>query len=189
MKKPAFVVNSPGGDPLKKLGRFEQAVYLGSADAITTICLLTKSQAQTALRDLGRVDRGTLRNSIFVTVERLARMVRGTVSADAFYAQWVEFGRRGRIASPPGMAAESATAAWPPPAVLAAWVSRNLAKFKKSGQKTPSVDSLAYLVGRKIALYGIAPSPFMRPAYAVARPRFQSVLVAAVLARRASLGV
>lgn len=194
MAKPSVVISTPGGDPLAKLARFERAVYLGASDAVTSVCLLTKSLAQTALRDLGRVDRGTLRNSITASVVRKPDEVRGVVSADAFYAIWVEFGRRGSKSSPPGVVEGwSATAAWPPPPVIAAWVARNLAKLraggKGSGKAPASVESLAFMIGRKVAERGIKPSPFMRPAEAYARPRFQGILVDAVLKRRAAAGV
>lgn len=185
--KPTIVVSTPGGDPFKKLARFEIAVYEGAADAVTEACLLTKSLAQTTLRDLGRIDRGTLRNTINVTVTKTPGIIRGVVSADAFYAIWVEFGRLGRLSSPAGTTKESATAAWPSVAAISAWVSRNLARLR--ADKKTSTESLVFLIGRKIAERGIAPTPFMRPAEARVRPRFQSMLVRHVLNRRAALGV
>lgn len=160
------------------------------ADGVTSACLLTKSLAQTALRDLGRVDRGTLRNSIFVTVTRGQDEIRGVVSADAFYAVWVEYGRLGSKSSYAGTGPQSATAAWPNVAAITAWVARNIEKLRAgSGGRETSVESLAFLVGRKIAERGIRPTPFMRPAEAQVRPRFKPIVLDAVLKRRASLGV
>lgn len=181
------VFSTPGGDPLKKLQRFEAAVRLGAVDAVTEACLLTKSLAATTLRDLGRIDRGTLRNTITVKVTPSDNFVEGVVSADAFYSIWVEFGRLGRLSSPPGMTKESARPAWPNVAAITAWVARNTGKLRANG--SVSVASLAFLVGRKIAERGIAPTPFMRPAEAFVRPRFAAILVRTVNARRASLGV
>lgn len=181
-----LVVNSPGGDPAKKLLRFEAAVTLGAVDAVTEATLLTKSLAATTLRDFGRIDRGTLRNTITVKITQSPGFVEGVVSADAFYSLWVEFGRLGRKSSPPGMTAESARPAWPNVAAITAWVSRNLGKLRASQQDIPRV---AFLVGRKIAERGIAPTPFMRPAEAFVRPRFAAILARTVAKRRASLGV
>ncbi len=155
------------------------------------------------MTDLGKVDQGILRASIDYRVEEKNGKVIGTVFSSAPYAQWVEFGRRGTRKDLTGGNPNVATAAWPPVAVIRAWVARHYRDFAPLGRtkagrvrartKTNSasfdkkIASLAFLVGRKIYRDGIKPSPFMIPTFLVWAKRLKTIVGDAVQARKAQL--
>lgn len=192
-------VTFPNGDPRKQLRLLERAIVLGAQDAVEMACTLVKKQAVQNVTDLEKVDQGILRGSINYTISRDG--LKGVVAVTAPYGKWVEFGRRGSITSPPGMTRDSATAAWPPVNVIRAWVLRNFKKLKpfgttKSGRARRYSNTVAaerqlaaatFLIGRKIAEHGIAPAPFLRPAYKAVRPNFRGMVRDFILKRKAEI--
>lgn len=188
-----------GGSPFERIRKLRADVVEGATEAVITVCLAAKRDAQQALTDLGKVDRGILRDSIDFRVTVDKNEVKGVVFASAAHAQWVNFGRRGLKSSPPGMVAQSATAAWPPVAAIRAWVARHFDKFaplgitkggrarrsKKAGQEAKAVDRLAFVIGRHIYWYGIKRTPFLTAAFSKWSKQLPKLVQQAVLRRRA----
>lgn len=188
------LVSFPGGDPRLKLAKVQRAVYQGCIEAAEDAGNFCAARARRNLQDAGRVDNGELLGSIESSVVGHSDRVTATVVVGKSYGRWVEFGRLGKIDSPPGTdPAKSARAAWPPVSVIKDWVHRHFKQFAplgrtKSGRARrgnparldAAEDSLAYLVGRKIALHGIKPTPFLLPAYEAVRKLFPRLLARAV---------
>lgn len=161
----------------KNLTRVEQAMADGARQGLLTTLLLIERQAKTNLADLEAVDRGIARNSIDHQIIRRGKLKwQGVVFVGAEHGQWIEFGRKGAITSPLGTDSKSAKAAWPPVSVLSDWVRRHAKQLAprgrtKSGRARRSRDedirSLTFLIGRAIYQFGIAPRPFLGPAFAL----------------------
>lgn len=190
-------ISNNGPDPKSQLALVRAAIVEGVVEGVTEAADVLRRFAVQAVTDLGRVDKGTLRNSIRVEIIRTPTVVRAIVSADAPYAQWVEFGRRGQYGSYPGIVAESAQAAWPPVDVIRKWVRSKYRELTPSGRtksgkarrpKAADVNAVAFLVGRKIYQRGIRPSPFMRPALAATKPLLPGIIQRNVLRRLAAVG-
>ncbi len=175
-------VTYPQGNPRDKLKGMQVAQYAAALEVVNESCQMMKGLAQQNLRNSGRVNTGILRQSIGYRVEARPSGVIGTVYVGADYGAWVEYGRAGRISNPPNLdTSKAATAAWPPVDAMIRWVKDKAKTLAPSGRtksgrarkaKQEDIESLAYLVGRKIANFGIAPSPFMGPAFAKTKQTF-----------------
>lgn len=179
-------VSFPNGDPRVALGKVRAAVYTGALRAVEETTLFMSARAKQNLTEAGKVDRGGVRGSIEDKIAGTEKQIEGTVVVGARYGAWIEYGRLGLISNPVGIDRKlAARAAWPPVAVIRDWVKRHVKVFAiagrtKSGRArkaTPEqIDSVTYLVGRKIANFGIKPTPFMGPAYVAARKLFATLL-------------
>lgn len=168
-------VTFPQGDPRAKLKGLQAAQYAAAIEAVNESCQMMKGLAQQNLRNAGRVNTGIARQSIGFHVDARPTGVTGTVYCGADYGIWIEYGRAGLVSNPPNLdTSKAATAAWPPVDVMIRWVKDKAKTLAPSGRtksgrarkaKQEDIESLAYLVGRKIANFGIAPSPFMGPAF------------------------
>lgn len=191
-------ISFPQGDPRQKLDALKRKMYDGLIDGVTEVCDLILARAVQNLTASGRIDRGTLRASGNRSISGKPTSVEGTVRFSAAYAQWVERGRHGRKSDPPGLAKFpegsrfAAQAAWPPVSVIRQWVERHARTLAPSGRtksgrarkaKRQDIDSLAFLIGRKIAERGIKPSPFLIPAVDEILPRAQTIIAARVKER------
>lgn len=162
----------PDGDPRQNLKGAQRAVLEGSIAGVEEICLVIVRQAKQNVSDIEAVDRGFLRSSIDHEVRVSRNDVQGTVFVGAEHGVWVEFGRRG-LKFNPTTNKDAAKAAWPPVKVIEEWVRRNAKKLAPSGRtksgrarkpRDQDVRSLAFLISRKIADYGIIPRPYFEPA-------------------------
>lgn len=185
-----YVKFKKGKDPLKLLDARGNAIYRGVWEAVEEATTAVEAQAKANVTGLGKVDRGILRASIESRVEADQRgNIRGIVVAGAAHARWVEFGRRGIKSDPTGGNPLAAKAAWPPVKVIRDWVARKYREFAPAGRtasgrarkKTKKnarlynkgLNSLAFLIGRKIYEHGIAPAPFLGPAFRQHRRTFK----------------
>lgn len=197
-----LTITFPLGDPRPKLARLPRATYEGLVDWAEEISEMGAAKAKQNITDSGRVDRGLTRAGITPSVVARPTAVEARVDATAAQSQWVERGRRGRRSSPanlnnfPEGSRLAGRAAWPPVSVIRAWVQRHARVLAPSGRtasgrarkaRAADVDSLAYLIGRKIALRGIPASPFLGPALEWLQPQAQPLLIARVNARIARL--
>lgn len=189
-------VTFPQGDPRKRLAQFAEAVRMGCFDACTIACLETERLTKTALTDLGKVDRGTTRNSVDHRVSLTPTGAAGVTFIGAPWGVYVEFGRRGSVTDPT-KDPRAADAAWPPVSVIRAWVARNWKKLAPAGRtasgraRRPSardIDTVTYLIGRKIARHGIKPAPALEPSYAKVSRGFTALVARSIDARRAGVG-
>lgn len=100
------------------------------------------------------------------------------------YWKYVEFGAQGTKSSPAGA---KYPAHFPPPDALVAWIHakpilprpltfRNPAK----GEKIPSPETLAFLIGRKIQEHGIEPHPALATTIEEVNKNFEDKLVVAL---------
>lgn len=174
-------VTFPNGDPRDKLNQLQKAVYSACVAAVSETVGVVERDAKRNLTNAGRVDRGILRGSIRSQTIGKATTVEGVVYVGAEHGPWVEYGRKGLKSSPPGTTNKSGKAAWPPIDVIRGWVARHAKILAPSGRtrsgrarpaKISDVESLAFLIARKIAMRGIKPTPFIGPAVDAARPRF-----------------
>ena len=182
-----------GKDPRKNIRVIEDAILAGVHDGVTEITLFTKGRAQANLTDRQKVDEGTLRQSITAEVANRGKSIVGKVFPAAKHGIWVEYGRKGRKSSPAGTNNPHAgKAAFPPINVIREWVRRNNSEFRVSGvtksgrtrkPKDQDLDNAAFLIARKIADEGIQPTPYLRPAYELARPRTRKTVANHVAAR------
>lgn len=194
----SFSITFPKGDPRDKLTAYQKAVYAGLIDGVSEVGDLVMVRAQQNLTDAGRVDRGILRGSLSRRTIGHPTSVEARVEASAAHSRYVERGRHGRKSDPKGLASfpEGArfagSAAWPPVDVIRDWVSRHQRVLAPSGRTRSGrarkatrqdIDSLAYLIGRKIAERGIKPSPFLLPALDAVLPRASAIIAARVRAR------
>lgn len=181
---------SNASSPAERLRKITQAIERGHFDAVKIACGLTESIAKQNASNAGRVDRGGLRASI---ATRIIGTV-GYVFVGVDYGVWVELGRSGILkkAKDP----RAATAAWPPVTAIRAWVARHYKSFAPSGRtksgrarpaQTKDVDRVAYLVGRKIYLYGIEPTPILFPAFNAVQRKFPQITYDAIQRRLASI--
>lgn len=117
-------------------------------------------------------DTGHLRRSITHRLEVAGMTVTGIVGTNVPYAAAVEDGRR-------------AGAPLPPPGVLLGWMRRHGLDPGEEVQtgKYAGQFSGEYALRRSIALKGIAPKPFLRPAYNQNRTQIQTELGTATVAR------
>lgn len=127
---------------LKKFADKSEAVARAASNAMADTALAIQADAKAG----APVNMGELRASIRAegkvhTDPKGVLMTR--VAADSPYASWVEFGRG------PGKA--------PPVDVLQRWVHLNR---RKLGVKDEDVNSVAFLIGRKIAERGTEPTFF-----------------------------
>ena len=190
-------IDYPGGDPRRELERVRRAVYSGVREGVYETALATEKRAKENIDKNGSVDRGLTRASIQTIVkEDKPGLVESVVSVGTFWGIWIEFGRRGTRGNPPGVSRLSATAAWPPPGAIEAWVKRKYRDFAplgvtKSGKtraRTKSnakrfdarVKALAFLIGRKIYRFGIKPRPFLLPAFYKEAPLLETRIKAAI---------
>lgn len=166
-------ISFPSGDPRKKLAALGQAVVRGHEDAVRECSILTEAQAKANATSLGAVDQGGLRASIAHRVVVTATKITGTVFIGALYGAWVEFGRRGTISSPT-TSPYAAKAAFPNLTAIREWVRRHVKALAPSGRtasgrarkaSTSDINSVAFLVGRKIEQHGIKPKPILLPAF------------------------
>lgn len=186
---------SGGKDPRRELRRVERAVRAGFRDAVQESLLVGESVAKQRLTDMGKIDRGVLRNSVGTEIEETGTTVEGFLFAAAPYSQWVEFGRAGVQRDPTKGNPNAARAAFPPVSAIRGWVARNFRKLviagvTKSGRArrpTPrQVDSAAYAIATKIYRFGIKPAPFMLPALKAAQKVFTLARVRDHILRRMS---
>lgn len=186
------LISFPKGDPRLKLAKVQRAVYQGALEATEDAGNFCAARARRNLQDAGRTDTGELIGSIEQHTVGHQDRVTSTVVVGKSYGRWVEFGRMGKIDSPPGIdSSKAAKAAWPPVSVIKDWVHRHFKQFAplgrtKSGRARKGAgldaaeDSLAFLVGRKIAQHGIKPTPFLLPAYEQVRKLYPKLLARAV---------
>lgn len=186
------LVTFPGGDPRLKLAKVQRAVYQGCLEATENAGNFCAAKARRNLQDAGRIDNGDLLASIESNVVGHPDRIVSTVVVGKSYGKWVEFGRLGKIDSPVGTDPQkSARAAWPPVSVIKDWVHRHVKQLAplgrtKSGRARrgkgldAAENSLTYLIGRKIALHGIKPTPFLLPAYEQVRKLFPKLLARSV---------
>jgi hypothetical protein len=171
--------NDPSQRIAQAVARIERGIYA----AVEEACIACASTAKQNILGNGAIDTGLLRASIDYSIRRTSQGIEGTVFASSRHAPWVEFGRRGLIVSPPGVNASplAATAAWPNVGAIESWVRRKYRDFAPSGRtrsgraRKPTRDdvrSVAFLVSRKIANFGIAPRPFLVPAFRSTTPIF-----------------
>lgn len=168
-------------DPRKNLRTIRERYAVAIERAVRQACLETERQAKQNLTDLEKVDQGITRNSIDHEVRRTATEVEGVTFAGSLWAPWVEFGRHGTKQSPAGTGPNSADPAWPPVDAIRNWVRRNRVKIglgRKS--KDSEINSVAYLIGRKIHEKGIAPSPYLMPAFLNVSAGFRNRIAKAI---------
>lgn len=167
-------VSFPNGDPRSKFAIMQTALREGAFDACRAATLATAALAQKTLTDLGAVDQGLLRASVAQEVTKTPAGAQGVVYSGALHAQWVEFGRAGTLADPRSDKALGATAAWPPISVIYEWIKRHYKALAPSGRtksgrarkpEEGDLRSLTFLIGRKIARYGIKPRPWLVPSF------------------------
>lgn len=124
-----------------------------TTDAVIASCLRVVSLAAEGTP----VDLGDLRSSYYIDVRDEIDKVVGSVGSNSEYFPFVEFGRS------PGR--------FPPPDVILGWVRRKL---------TPASDaearSIAFLVGRKIAEFGIPGVHMLQNAHEAAKPEYVAAL-------------
>lgn len=101
----------------------------------------------------------TLNKSINVLI--IAGGYTGVVTAEAYYAYWVEYGRG------PGK--------YPPFYDIFAWVKKKL-KVRSDEDAFLAAESIQ----RKIAMFGTEPQPFMRPAQKWSERRFRTEMIKAL---------
>lgn len=166
-------VDFPEGDPRRNLPRFARAITDGTIAGLSTLCNAIVAAAKQNASDIEAVDRGFLRSSIDYRITgRSVRNIEAVVFVGAKHGVWVEYGRKGKLKDPTNNP-EAAKAAFPPIKVIEDWVRRNNKKLAPSGRtksgrarraKDEDVRALAFLIARKIALYGIKPRPYFTPA-------------------------
>jgi len=162
-----------GGDPRRNVVKIEDAVISGVYDGVTSIGEFVKARAQQNVTDLSKVDRGTLRASITSEVSSDTKGITASIFPTVAYGVWVEFGRLGALSSPAGTGKDSAKSAFPPVQVIRDWVLRNRVKLAVA---SGDINSVAFLIARKIFRYGIEPKPFMRPAFDLGATHFERVV-------------
>lgn len=197
-----FSISFPSGDPRPRLAKLQAAVYDGLVDGLSEVGDLILTKAARNLTDAGRVDQGILRGSLQRRTIGYPTSVEARVEATAAHAIWVERGRHGSKSDPSGLgkfpegSKYAAKAAWPPVDAIRAWVSRHARILAPSGRTKSGrarkaakqdIDALAFLIGRKIAERGIAPSPFLVPALDEITPRIKPIIAARVQRRVAQL--
>lgn len=180
----------PGGNPRRELERRRRAVIEGTRRGVIETAQACERRAKQNLTAQSKVDRGLTRASIAYEIhEDTVGLFEAVVFCGAYWGIWIENGRRGLKRNPKGVNRLSATAAFPPIAVIAQWVQRNYRNFApigrtRGGRARPrpqtrggtasrhavrrydrAVQSIAFLIGRKIRDYGIPPAPFMLPAF------------------------
>lgn len=167
-------VKFPNGDPRDRLNRLEIALREAAVEACNVAGAATSALAKKTLTDFDAVDRGILRASIGFQTTATPAGAYSVVYAGSLHAQYVEFGRAGVLRDPRSNKKLGGTAAWPPVSVIVDWVRRQTKKLAPSGRtksgkarraKESDVRSLAFLVGRKIYRYGIAPRPYLVPSF------------------------
>lgn len=182
-------ISYPNGNPKTKTQLVAEAYRRASRRAVEVTLANVEGGAKLNLRNLGAIDRGTLRASIISDITKIGStgLSVGRVVVTAPYGRWVEYGRKGLVSSPPGTGPNSASAAWPPVKVIEDWVRRKLnikpdrvvlksrfysrypnkKKERTAALKQASLDkkikAATFAVCRKIALFGIAPRPFFTP--------------------------
>jgi len=184
------VTGNPGKNLPIILAKYQKAIQR----EMRAICLETERTAKQNLTDLGKVDRGFTRSSVDSEVETIAGQVEGVVFAGTLWAPWIEFGRHGTKSSPVGTGSNSADPAFPPIEPIRDWVRRNRRKLGiKSSNKRDSagkflagtnsteIEGAAFAIARKIQEKGIAPTPFLIPAFLSVSPFYKARIVQAVL--------
>lgn len=171
-----FVSFPSGKSPHQHFEAYKRAVYFGMLQGMQSLSMYCAAQAKKNLTDGGKIDRGLLRKSIEpkVTVRDSGTVV-ASVEVGASHGRWVEYGRMGSVKQPKGINPQmAAKAAWPPVSAIRDWVRRHVLALAPAGRtrsgraKRPTdaqINSLAYLIGRAIYRRGIAPFPFLRPAF------------------------
>ncbi len=125
-----------------------------------------KYRAELAAR--GKDATGTLGETVHYIVQRDATTYAVDLSL-ADYWKWVEYGRR------PGK--------FPPPEKIIEWIRvKPVLPRPLSNGKLPTEQQLAFLIGRKIARDGIAPTPVLGDATADVYERFVERIGAAISA-------
>lgn len=179
-------VKFPNGDPRDRLALLERALREASVDACKVAGAATSALAKKTLTDFDAVDRGVLRASINSETTPTPAGAYSVVYAGALHAQYVEFGRAGVLRDPRSNKKLGGTAAWPPVSAIIDWVRRQSKRLAPSGRtksgrsrraKESDVRSLAFLVGRKIYRYGIAPRPYLVPSFNQISPLFRALVV------------
>lgn len=173
------------GNPSAQVQRIMDAMMDGIRIEITRTVLIVERKAKQNLTDLSKVDRGFLRNSIDHEVAVSPDAVEGVVFVGAIHGPWVEFGRHGTKSSPKGTSNKSAAAAWPPIQEIREWVKRKRRELnigQSSGRNRRSqftkasereINTVAFLIARKIAQHGIEPTPYLVPAFLESLPDFR----------------
>ena len=99
---------------------------------------------------------GKLTNTIRAMVTRNGQGYEVALALQDYW-KYVEGGSKGRLTSPAGAVYP---AHWPPTNALLEWIRvKPVAPYPDRNGKLPSPRSLAFLIGRKIALHGIEPTP------------------------------
>jgi len=173
----------------------QPALREAAYDACRAATLATAALAQKTLTDLHAVDQGLLRASVSQEVTKTTGGAQGVVYSGAIHAQWVEFGRAGSERDPRSNKTLGATAAWPPVSVIYEWVKRHYKQLAPSGRtksgrarrpEESDLRSLTFLIGRKIARFGIAPRPWLVPSFARISARFPQMVYDAAYQRLAN---
>lgn len=203
---PVIIANL-SADPRLRADLYLKAAIDGLIEGIAVLCDTAIGRARDIIHENGTVDRGNLWSNLFkeVSVKQTlwGTQVEGTVVASEPYARYVEGGRQGRKSSPANWNPDlGATAAWPPVPIIREWVRRHYEEFaplgrtpkgkarrsrKAGGPMDKAIDTLTYLIGRKIAEHGIEAAPFMQPALDEIKPIARTVIVEAVRAKLGSL--
>jgi hypothetical protein len=193
-------VTFPDGDPRIQLKKAQRIILEGTIDGFEETAAAIKRRAQQNLTELGRVNTGSTRASIDYKVEgrrlhgQYGHLVGTAIRAEVFVGAqqgiWIEKGRRGLQTDPTKGDPLAAKAAWPNANAIAQWVLDKWSDLApagrtKSGKARRIVDmmsrikiakSLAFVIGRKIARFGIAPSPFLLPAFHEFAPSLPSAI-------------
>lgn len=121
--------------------RIERALNLASS--------LIEGQA----KELVPVDTGRLKNSITHRISKSEHRIDAEVGTNVAYAPYVEFPTKPHF---------------PPVSAIANWVEhkgRGAGSGFPSRKERSSVNAVAFLIARKIAIYGTKGQPYLRPAF------------------------
>ena len=160
----AFVVSLRGMKELEgKLDKLSTALKQGVSDEINASALKIQSDA----KRLAPVNFGQLRNSIALTKDSDLTY---TVSANASYAPFVEFGT-GPQANVPSTFPEF-QGKYKGNSTFKDMINAIMLWVKAKGIGNGKNDrSIAYLIARSILRKGLRPQPFLLPAYEMEKPK------------------
>lgn len=145
---------------------------------------------------------GEIKNSI---KQRKDKALKYIIIADAFHAPFLEFGTRGKVSIPSEMQAVAAAVKgrkrrgnWETfVADIKVWMKKRgvgstliapvksgkrKGQFKRASKQAQSdhLDSIAFLIARKIYKFGISPQPFLYPSFLFVKPKLISDIKTAV---------